>query len=219
MSSPQAVTILVVDDHRIVREGLRILLEGQAGMRVVAEAASADEAVRAAELHAPDVVVMDLHLPGDNGIVAARRLLAGRPATRVVMLTSTAEAAEMQEALQAGVLGYVLKENAWEELLRAIRAVVADKVFLCPDATTAMVRGSSSGSAQARGRPGSDLSERDIQLLRLVAQGSRNKEIADQLELSLKSVETYRSRLMDKLACSSSADLVRYAIRHGLVEP
>jgi two-component system, NarL family, response regulator NreC len=219
MALPKTTTVLMVDDHRIVREGLRILLEGQPDIRVIGEAATAEEAVRTIENQAPDIVVMDLHLPGDSGIVAARGLLAGRPEMRIVILTSSAVPSEIQEALQAGVVGYVLKENAWEDLVRAIRAIVAGKIFLCPDSTTAMVRGAHSPAEKPVEAPGGDLSERDIQLLRLVAEGSRNKEIADQLGLSVKSVETYRSRLMEKLGCSSPADLVRFAIRQGLVEP
>lgn len=213
----KTIHVVIVDDHRVVREGLRILLDAMADIKVVGEAGSAEELARSDFISLADVVVMDLHMPGDNGIVTARSLLAEHPELRVIMLTSTAEPSEILEAISAGAVGYIVKENAWEDLGRAIHAVLAGKMFFCPDSVTAAFRHRLSPPS-APPMEKEDLAERDVQILKLVAEGRRNKEIAEQLGLTVKSVETYRSRLMEKLGCQSPADLVRFAIRRGLVQ-
>ena len=188
-------------------------------MEVVGEAQDARGAVEMATRLSPDVVVLDVHLPDGTGIEAARRILASRPSTHIIMFSDSADPGAAREALAAGVSGHLVKTNAAEEVVRAVRAVSNGKLFLCSHTVAALARERprERASGAAAGQPA--LSDRDKQLLQLIAQGSRNKEIAAQTGLSTRSVETYRSRLMKKLNCPSTAELVRYAIRSGLTAP
>jgi two-component system response regulator NreC len=208
--------ILLVDDHRIVRQGLKLILEGDTTFEVVGEAGDAAEAVtKAAEL-IPDVVVMDVHLTATDGLDASRRILAAHPHTKIVILSAETAPETVNRALESGVSGYVLKEAAGEELIRAIQTVLTGRFYLCPAITTALIRAQNFGVAPASA---GTLSDRERELIRYVAGGLRNKEIAEKLKLSVKSVEANRSRLMTKIGCASLAELVRYAVREGIADP
>jgi len=207
--------ILLVDDHGIVRQGVKLILEGEAGFQVVGEAADANEAVVKARELQPDVVVMDIHLAGTDGIDASSRILAAHPATKIVVLSAETTPDIVNRALQSGVSGYVIKEEAGDELIRAIQTVLTDRFYLCPAITTALIR------AQSFTTPppvALTLTDREKEVLYFVASGLRNKEIAEKLNLSVKSVEANRSRLMTKLGCSSAAELVRFAVREGIAK-
>lgn len=211
-----AVKILVVDDHQMMRQGLRLLIKEQPDLNVVGEASSCQAALEMTRSLAPQIVLMDVHLPGESGIEVSRQILAEFPKTRIIILSADADLSLVHQALLAGVSGYVTKTNGWEEVLRAIRTVLDFRLYLSPEVASAVVndyRDTLNGKP-ALGKPA--LSERERLLLKLVAEGKRNKEIALTLGVAVKSVETYRSRLMKKLDCASAADLTRYAIREGI---
>ncbi|MBK9992102.1 MAG: response regulator transcription factor [Verrucomicrobia bacterium] len=208
-------TILLVDDHSIVRQGVRMILEKEADLEVIGEAADAVEAVaKAGESH-PDVVVMDLHLSETNGIDASRRILAANPDTKIIILSAESAPEIVNRALRAGVVGYVIKEDASEELLRAIKTVIGGRFYLCPAITTALLRAQSFNSPAPIAPT---LTQREREIMRFITDGMRNKEIAEKLKLSIKSVEACRSKLMAKINCNSAAELVRYAVREGIAE-
>ena len=210
--------ILLVDDHRILREGLCALLTREPGLEVVAQVGDGDAALKAVRRAPPDLVLMDIHLPDMNGIEVARRILAVFPEVKVIMLSSDHGHDSVHEALLAGVSGYVLKENASEELVRAIRAVVGGQLYLCPEVSTEIIASYRRGQLPNIAPPGPELSNREREVLKLLADGLRTKEIAERIGVSTKTVETYRHRLMEKLQLTSVAELTRYAIREGIVE-
>ena len=206
--------ILLADDHEIVRQGLRALLE-QAGFEVTGEAADGLEAVRLAQSLNPDVTVLDLAMPLMNGLDAAREILKSCTSMRVVLLTMHTEEHQVVAALRAGVRGYLVKTQAAEDLVQAIRDVAQGEVYLSPRASRVFVEGYLSRDA-----PQSDpLTPRERQVLQLVAEGKTSKEVASLLELTVKTAESYRSRIMEKLDIHETAGLVRYAIRTGLIQP
>ena len=207
--------ILLVDDHRIVRQGIKLILEGEAGLEVVGEANDAADAVAKADELTPDVIVIDIHLAVAEGLDASRRILDARPSTKIVILSAEIAPETVNQALQSGVSGYVLKEAAVEELIRAIQTVMEGRFYLCPATTTVLIR-ANSFTTQPSVAP--DLSNREKELIRFIATGLRNKEIAEKIGLSIKSVEANRSRLMTKIGCNSAAALVRYAVREGIAE-
>ena len=208
--------IILVDDHNIVRQGIKLILESEEGFEVVGVASDANEAVAITSELRPDVVVMDIHLAATDGIEASRRILAAYPATKIVVLSAETAPETVNRALQSGVSGYVLKEEAGEELIRAIQTVLNGRFYLCPAITTALIRAHSFNAAT----PATPLlSVRERELIRHITNGLRNKEIAEKLKLSVKSVEANRSRLMTKIGCSNAAELVRYAVREGLAAP
>ena len=213
-----AIKILLVEDHQLVRQGLRRLLEQEAGITVVGEAANLQSALDLIRQHAPGVVIMDVYLSDQSGIEAGRRILQEFPGIKLIALTSDANPQTATQALRAGFAGYVIKENQVDELIRALRLVVAGKLALCPIIAAGMTQSLLAVLAddELLGKP--ELTERERKLLVLVAEGKRNKEIADELQVNPKSVETYRFRLMKKLGCASMAALVRYAVREGLVK-
>ena len=206
--------VLLADDHQIVRQGLRALLERE-GLSVVAEAADGRAAVMAAQAHAPDVAVLDLSMPHLNGLDAAREILAANPHTAVVLLTMHLEEHQVMAALRAGIRGYVVKSQAAEALVEAIREVSHGGTYLTPKVARVLVDAYVAGSDA----PPDPLSPRDRQVLQLVAEGQTTKEIATTLGLTVKTAESYRARLMEKLDIHDTAGLTRYAIRHGLIEP
>jgi DNA-binding NarL/FixJ family response regulator len=209
------VRIVLVDDHKILRDGVRLRLQQEADFAVVGEAASAPEAYACVGQTAPDVVIMDLNLPGENGIVATGRIRAAWPQTRIVVLTGEVGDAAAHDAMLAGANGYLRKEDASDELVRAIRVVMAGKTYLTPDAATAVTQALLAKTAS----PEPALTERELAVLKGMADGLSYKEIADQLNISAKSVETYRARLVKKTGSATRAELVRYAVRKGIVVP
>jgi DNA-binding NarL/FixJ family response regulator len=207
------IRILVADDHCIVRQGIRRLLEHE-GFHVVAEAADGEEAVRRARELKPDVAVLDLTMPHMTGLDAGRAIEQAR-AARVVLLTMHAAEHHVATALRAGIRAYVLKTQAADDLVDAIQAVVKGHVYLSPGVSRFVLDAYLAGERA----PDEALAPRERQVLQLVAEGSTSKEIAVRLGLTVKTAESYRSRLMEKLQVHHTAGLVRYAIREGLVEP
>jgi len=210
------ITVLLADDHAVLRAGLRALLNAEPDMEVVGEAGNGEEAVRLAEQLTPDVVVMDISMPVMDGLAATRAITTRMPDTRVLVLTMHAEEQYLLKVLEAGGSGYVLKRSADTELMEAIRAVHRGEAFLYPSATRMLLSAYQRGDRSAP-PAGGRLSEREADVLRLTAEGYSNSEIGAQLYLSPKTVDTYRQRIMEKLALHHRAELVRYALATGLL--
>jgi DNA-binding NarL/FixJ family response regulator len=213
------IRVLVVDDHTLIRQGIVGLLESQPDIEVVAEAGSAPEALAAATRLAPDVVLMDVSMPGTSGLEATRSIRAGSPATRVLILTIHDREDYLYEALRAGASGYVLKGADVQELLRAVRSAARGEMYLYPGATKTLIE---DYVRSVRGGPDRDpydgLTEREREVLRLIAQGQTTAEIATQLVLSPHTVQSHRDHVMAKLDLHSKAALIKYAIARGLIE-
>lgn len=212
--------ILLADDHETVREGLKLIVNAQADMEVVGEAGDGRTAVARARELLPDLVVMDVSMPELNGLKATVRLKKLCPQVKVLTLTRHTDDGYLQELLRAGVSGYVLKQSASAELIRAIRAVAAGGQYLDPTITE-KVTGSYVGraaSSRARARGGHDLTDREQEVLRLIAWGHSNKEIAARLSLSVKTVEVHKANAMKKLGMHSRIDIVRYALLQGWLQ-
>jgi len=205
--------ILLADDHQIVRQGFRAILERNA-FHVACEAADGREAVRFAQAHRPDVAILDLSMPQLNGLDAAREILQSNARTAIILLTMHAEEHQIIAALRAGIRGYVIKTQASEELITAIREVTSGGIYLSPDVYGVVVAAYLSG----RNVAADPLTSREREVLQLVAEGHTTKEIAGALNLSIKTAESYRSRIMEKLGIHETAGLVRYAIRQGLID-
>jgi two-component system response regulator NreC len=213
------IHVLLADDHVVLRTGLRMLINAQPDMEVVAEASNGEDAARLAREVRPDIVLMDITMPGAGGIEATIRIRRESPAVRVLALTMHDDAAYLRSILAAGAAGYVVKRAADAELLSAIRTTYRGETYLAPSLAGAMVQ-EALGRKPRKGNaeiPGDTLSEREREVLRLVAQGHTNEEIADRLFISAKTVATYRARLMEKLGLKTRADLVRYALAIGLL--
>jgi len=205
------VRIVLADDHAVVRGGLRLLLENEPDLEVVAEANDAESARRYVRGHHPDVLVLDLSMPGGSGLETITGIREESPATQIVVLTAHREPALAQQALGAGALGYVLKDAAIYELVEAVRGVAAGESFLDPRLSALL--------ASERLTRGPDaLSERELSVLRLIALGHTNAEIAEQLYLSVRTVESHRARIQLKLQLSTRAELVRYALERHLIK-
>ncbi len=209
--------ILLADDHVTVRHGLRLLIDSQADMKVVSEASDGKEAMRDALALKPDVVVMDISMPGMNGLAATRALKQKQPKVAIVTLTRHGDDAYVQELLRAGVSGYVLKQSAPAELLHAIRAAAAGGQYL-DSALTARVTARLLGRSDKANKPAAALSERESDVLRLIASGYSNKEIAGRLNLSVKTVEAHKANAMRKLGLTGRIDIVKYAVLQGWLE-
>ena len=207
------ITIVLADDHVMVRRGLRALLDGEDGLEVVAEAGDVPEALRYVGAHRPSVLVLDLNMPGEESLPAIPRVAAASAGTAVVVLTMQSEPGFARQALQSGAKAYVLKEAAAEELVEAIRAAAAGETYLNPRLGARMA----AEPATPAGPP-DDLTEREVDVLRLIALGHTNPEIAAQLYLSVRTVETHRAHLQQKLRRTTRSELVRYALEHGLVD-
>lgn len=210
--------VLLADDHAVVREGLKLLVHAQPDMEVIGEAGDGNEAWQKAEELQPDVAVMDISMPECNGAQATERLKEACPAVKVVVLTLHEEEDYLRQLLQAGASGYVLKRAAPEELTRAIRLVAAGGVYLDPTLAGKVVESYTSRTGAPSEPRASDLSERETEVLQQIAWGYSNKEIAAQLHISVKTVETYKTRVMEKLKLQSRVDLVRYALRQGWLQ-
>ncbi len=206
----RTIRIVIADDHTVVRSGLRMLLDSEADLEVVAEAGEVRSARRYVRGHRPAVLVLDLNMPGESSLDAIPALRAESPDTQIVVLTMQEEPAFARHALGAGALGYVLKESADDELVQAVRAAAAGKTYLTPRLGARMATESSPA-------PPDDLSEREVGVLRLIALGHTNAEIAEQLFLSVRTVETHRAHIQQKLSLASRAELVRYALDRGLM--
>jgi DNA-binding NarL/FixJ family response regulator len=211
--------VVLADDHAVVREGLKSLIDAEPGMAVVGEAADGLTACeRVLELR-PDVVVMDVSMPGVGGAQAAERIKRECPGVKVLALTVHEDKGYLRQLLTAGAAGYVLKRAAPAELIRAIRTVAAGGVYLDPSLAGKVVRGfvrPTPGEDTAAG--GGELSDREVEVVRLTAAGHSNKEIASRLDLSVKTVETYKARALEKLGLGTRADLVRYALQRGWLQ-
>ncbi len=208
-----ALRIILADDHCIVRQGIRALLEG-AGFEVAGEAADGQEAIRLVDTLEPDVVILDLMMPMLNGLDAGRQIRQRHASIPILLLTMHTEEHHVAAALRAGIKAYVLKTQAAEDLVRAIREVVRGHVFLSAAVSRVVVEGYVSGVPA----PGDSLAPRERQVLQLVAEGNTSKEIAVLLGLSVKTVDSYRARVMEKVGVHDTASLVRYAIRNGVIE-
>ena len=209
-----ALRIVLADDHPIVRQGLKALLEKEA-MIVVAEASNGTEAVALAERHRPDVAVLDLDMPGLNGVDAANAIHRVSAETKCIMLSVHSEHPHVLSALRAGVKGYILKSRAAQELFEAIREVHDGNLYLSPSLSKQVVE----AYLNKVELPEEPLSPRERNVLQLVAEGNSTKEIATKLGLSVKSAESYRASIMEKLEIHDTAGLVRYAIRRGIIQP
>ena len=208
------IKVLLADDHAVVRDGLRALLEAQQDIEVVGDAANGREAVLRTKQLQPDVVVMDIAMPEMNGIEATQLMCAARPSTRVVILSMHSTTEHIFRALQAGARGYLLKDSAGSEVVDAVRAVHEGRRFLGRRITAAVVDDYIAERRQAS--PLQDLSRRERQILQLVAEGKTSAQIAAALFLSPKTVDTYRSRMMSKLDIADLPSLVKFAIQHGV---
>jgi two-component system response regulator NreC len=206
-------TVVIADDHTVVRQGLRLLIDNEDALQVVAEAGTVPDAERLTRAHRPTVLVLDLNMPGGSSLDAIPRLHEQAPDTAIVVLTMQDDPAFARKALQAGALGFVLKEAADEELLEAIRLAAAGDTYLNPRLGARMA-----ATPDQPAGPPDDLSERELEVLRLIALGHTNSEIADQLFLSTRTVETHRAHIQQKIRRSSRAELVRYALEHRLLE-
>jgi DNA-binding NarL/FixJ family response regulator len=211
-----AIKVLLVDDHKILREGVRSLLKGVADIEVVGEASDGREAVEVALQSRPDVVVMDLVMPVMNGIDATQRILSERPATNILILSSSQERANVTAALKAGAKGYIGKECVLAELEKGIRAVAMGKSYLDPRITDLLINMYTSKTTEDALANFVVLSKREQDVLRHTADGKNTKDIAFTLGISVKTVETHRLNIMKKLKLSSIAGLTKYAIREGL---
>jgi DNA-binding NarL/FixJ family response regulator len=210
------IRILLADDHAVMRSGLRLLIDNQPDMEVVSEAGDGLQAVDRAAALQPDVVVLDLTMPLMDGLTCLRQVRERAPQSHVLVLTMHADEQYLRDALARGAAGYVVKQAADQEVLSAIRAVMRGEMYIHPSMTKALL-GELADPAMAShsGDTASQLSEREAQVIKHVARGHTNQEIAEKLSLSVKTVETYRSRAMEKLGLSSRAALVRYAMEKG----
>ncbi|MFD7748576.1 response regulator [Streptomyces sp. NPDC059698] len=215
-----AVTrILLADDHALVRRGVRLILDGEPDLTVVAEAGDGAEAVEMARAVQPDLAVLDIAMPRLTGLQAARELSRTMPGLRILMLTMYDNEQYFFEALKAGASGYVLKSVADRDLVEACRAAMRDEPFLYPGAVTALIRDFLERAKAGGNLPARAVTEREEEILKLVAEGHSSKEIADLLVISVKTVERHRANLLQKLGLRDRLELTRYAIRAGLVEP
>jgi two-component system, NarL family, response regulator NreC len=209
------IGIVVVDDHAVVRSGLRLLLEAEEDLTVLAEAGNAREAVFEVRAHTPDVILLDLVMPGESGIDAVPKLLHEAPDAKILVLSMQDDPQYVREAFAAGAKGYVLKEAADAEVVDAIRQVAAGGSYVHPTLGARMVAADAAARAAAEADP---LSDREREVLRLLALGHTNQEIAKQLFISVRTAETHRAHIMRKLGLETRAELVRYALEHGQLD-
>lgn len=210
--------IFIADDHAVLRDGLKSLVSAQADMEIVGEADNGRSAWQKAKDLLPDVVVMDVAMPDMNGAQATQRLKLACPGVKVLALTAYEDKGYLRLLLKAGADGFLLKRAATEELIQAIRVIAANGAYIDPTLAGKMLCRSIGTPASKDNSNGNELSDREAEVLRLIAWGHSNKEIANQLDISVKTVETYKSRLSEKLELNSRAEIVRYAIREGWLQ-
>ncbi|SRR6266516_3638428 len=215
-SVPDPIRVLIADDHTLVRSGLRLLLEAEGGFVVEDEAGDAEAAIRLTRLHKPDVILLDVVMPGRSGIDAAPELLDAAPHTRILVLSMQDDPSYVRQAFTAGASGYLLKEAADDDLVQAVREVAAGGRYVHPALGARLAAAEADAKARAESDP---LSDREREVLRLLALGHTNQEIAKLLFISVRTAETHRAHVMQKLRLSTRAELVRHAIRQGLLEP
>ena len=206
----ETIKLVLADDHAVVRSALRMLLDAESDLEVVAEAGDAESAVRYVRGHKPGVLVLDLNMPGGSSLERIPEINEASPDTRIVVLTMQEDPAFAREAMRAGVLGYVLKEAADAELVKAVRLAAEGETFLQPALGARLAAEPQDGE--------SELSDRELEVLRLIALGHTNSEIAEQLYLSVRTVESHRAHIQQKLRLTKRSELVRYALEHGLLE-
>lgn len=214
---PEIIRILLVDDHLVLRAGLKALLDAETDMRVVGEASTGEEALEKAKSLKPDVVVMDLSMPGMGGLEATRAIAEGAQ-SRVLVLTMHSEEEYLLPVLEAGGSGYVKKTSADEDLTNAIRTVARDEVFLYPNAAKLLLQGFRVRGEDDQPDPLEKLTERERDVLAMTAEGFSSSEIGERLFISPKTVDTYRSRIMEKLGLHHRSELVRFALNTGLLK-
>jgi two-component system response regulator NreC len=207
-----STTIVIADDHAVVRSGLRMLLDTESGLEVVAEAGDVESARRYLRGHKPTVLVLDLNMPGEPSLSAIPGLLETSPGTNIVVLTMQDDPAFAREAIRAGALGYVLKEAADDELVNAVRLAAKGEAYMHPSLGARLAK------EPDRRATGGVLSERETEVLRLIALGHTNSEIATQLFLSVRTVESHRAHIQQKLGLTTRAELVRYSLDSGLID-
>jgi DNA-binding NarL/FixJ family response regulator len=207
--------ILIADDHATVRQGLKLLIDSQPDMGVVGEAADGNGVLQQAEALKPDIIVMDISMPGMNGLIATRTLKRAQPRVSIVALTRHDDDTYLDELLRAGASGYVLKQSAPMEFLQAIRAVAAGGIYLDPAMTSRVADGLLARHTDAASRPRAAVTERESEVLRLIAVGHSNKEIAAQLTISVKTVEVHKANAMRKLGLTGRVDIIRYGVLQG----
>jgi len=208
----EPIRVVIADDHAVVRSGLRMLLDSQEGLEVVAEAGDVPTALQVIRAHRPTVAVLDLNMPGGSGLEAIPALRESTPETAIVVLTMQDDPAFARQALRGGALGFVLKEAADEELLEAVKLAARGETYLNPRLGARLA-----AQPPAPAGPPDGLSERELEVLRLIALGHTNVEIGERLYLSTRTVETHRAHVQQKTRAATRAELVRYAIDHGLI--
>ena len=208
------INIVLVDDHAVVRSGLRLLLDAQKDMKVIGEAGNSKDAIFRARALKPDVILLDVVMPGESGIEALPRILKESPKTKVLVLSMQDDPSYVREAFAAGASGYVLKEAADEEVVSAVREIAGGGHYVHPALGARMVAAEAQERAAAEADP---LSEREREVLRLLALGHTNQEIAQELYISVRTAESHRAHIMQKLRLATRAELVRYALSHGLL--
>jgi DNA-binding NarL/FixJ family response regulator len=219
MTTPLKTRVLLADDHAVVRSGLRAVLDGEVDIEVVAEAEDGNEAVEKALANNVDLAILDVSMPRLTGLQATVELLRRRPKTRVLILSVHDSEQYFFEALRAGASGYVLKTAANRDLVAACRASMRGEPFLYPGAVTALIRDYLERTRRGEATPEDPLTARELQVVKLIAEGFTSDEIADALVISRKTVDHHRAKVLDKLGMRNAAELTRYAIRRGLIEP
>jgi DNA-binding NarL/FixJ family response regulator len=215
-STNRPIKIILADDHQIVRQGLRILLEAEPDMEIIAEADNGRKVLKLVQELLPDVIIMDLSMPELNGIEATRQILSEAPAVKVIALSMHSDSLFVLNTLKSGASGYLLKDCALEELVKAIRAVVDHRTYLSPGVSDIVIRDFMTSSQTTNVSAFSVLSLREREVLLLMAEGRSTNQIAEGLCVSVKTVEAHRKQIMTKLGIHSVAELTKYAIRHGL---
>jgi two-component system, NarL family, response regulator NreC len=217
MAKNSKIRVVIADDHAILRSGLRMLIDAQADMTVIAEAQDGNEVTQIAQKTSPDVVILDVTMPERGGLHAIRDILKQNLNTRILLLTMHEELAYLRTALAAGASGYVLKKSVDADLLSAIRAVHKGRTYVDSELASGLIQHALPERSRASSKLTEVLSERELQVLKLVAEGFSSREIAQQIFVGVKTVETYRGRLAEKLGLRSRADIVRYALETGML--